>query len=378
MNQKEISEIRRRFRPDKSSIDRVYGCYVGSNREIISYIDSGFGLMTQEEQEMYLNLLKKSLSGTLGRNLIDIVFETAQVADSEEHRLLQALRESCLEDREARETLYRSIIEALDMGDSNYLILLASDTYDVPYRGKDDAELEDASEYVYRYFVCSICPVKDPGLQLRFDRDENAFHAASTGNVVAPPEVGFLFPTFDDRRANIYNALLYSRTPAQLHQELIDVLFRVEPPMSAPEQRTVFDTALTDALQQECSYDVVQAVHDQIRSRIEEHKESGEPERLDLTIEQVGGILTASGVHADKVEAFKSECEKQYGQRAVLDPNNIVESKKFEVCTPEIRVTASAENSYLIETRVIDGKKYLLIPAENDVTVNGINVNIPG
>lgn len=88
MNQRELGELRRRFRPEKSAISRVYGCYVNSSREIIAYIDQSLGLMPQEEAEKYLGLLKKALSGTLGRNLIDIVFSTQQVADSEEHRLL--------------------------------------------------------------------------------------------------------------------------------------------------------------------------------------------------------------------------------------------------------------------------------------------------
>ena len=124
MNQKELNELRRRFKPDRTAISKVYGCYVSSSRQIISYVDAPLGLLSQEEQEMYLNLLKKSLSGALGRNLIDIEFSTRQVADSDEHRLLQTLRQTELQDANARESLYRRIIDAIDMGESSYLILL--------------------------------------------------------------------------------------------------------------------------------------------------------------------------------------------------------------------------------------------------------------
>ena len=109
MNQKELNEIRRRFKPDRTAISKVYGCYVSSSRQIISYVDAPLGLLSQEEQEMYLNLLKKSLSGALGRNLIDIEFSTRQVADSDEHRLLQTLRQTECKDANARETLCRKI-----------------------------------------------------------------------------------------------------------------------------------------------------------------------------------------------------------------------------------------------------------------------------
>ena len=162
MNQKEVSELRRRFRPEKSAVSRVYGCYVnGSSREIISYLDESLGNMPLEEAEKYLSLLKKSLSGSLGKNLIDVVFSTQQVADSDEHRLLSALRESGLKDGEIRETFYRAVIGALDMGDSNYLILLAHDAYDVPRRGKDGEADPDSSDEVFSYILCSVCPVKN-------------------------------------------------------------------------------------------------------------------------------------------------------------------------------------------------------------------------
>lgn len=160
MNQRELGELRRRFRPEKSAISRVYGCYVNSSREIIAYIDQSLGLMPQEEAEKYLGLLKKALSGTLGRNLIDIVFSTQQVADSEEHRLLSALRTSELKDAEARDAFYQQVTGSLDMGENNYLILLGADAYDVPHRGKDGEVDRDACEEVFRYFVCCVCPVR--------------------------------------------------------------------------------------------------------------------------------------------------------------------------------------------------------------------------
>ena len=377
MNQKELNEIRRRFKLDKNSISRIYGCYVNSSREIIAYIDESMGLMSQEEQEMYLGLLKKALSGGLGRNLINIEFSTAQVAGSDEHRLLQAVRQSSAQDKDAREALYRRIIDAMDMGETNYLILLAADTYDVPYKGRDDETFSDGSDTVFQYFLCSICPVKAPTLELKYNNENSGFHSASTGHIALPPELGFLFPAFDDRAANIYNALFYSKSAAEIHQEVIDAVFRVTPPLSAEEQKNAFGTALGDTLQQDCSYDVVQSVHEQLRGRIQEHKESRDPAPLELTVGDVGGILSESGVSEEKVESFRRECEKQYGENAALNPKNILGTGKFEITTPEVKITAAPENSYLIEARMIGGRRYLLIPADDGVEVNGVSVSIP-
>jgi len=269
MTTKELGELRRRFRPDKNAISRIYGCYVNSSKEVIAYLDESLGRLTQEESEKYLSLLKKALSGTQGRNLIDIVFTTQQVMDSDEHRLLSRLRSSELKDNETLEAFYQTVIQSLDMGDSNYLILLAHDTYDVPHRGKDDELQADASDEVFSYIVCCVCPVKDGKIELGFFSGDNEFHSCVANQIVSAPELGFLFPAFDDRAANIYNALFYSRKPDEIHHEFIDAVFHTEPPMSAAEQKEAFQTALSDALEDSFSMDVIQSIHEQLREKIE-------------------------------------------------------------------------------------------------------------
>ena len=373
MNQKEINELRRRFRADKSNISRIYGCFVNTNHEIVAYIDSSLGMLKEEEQEIYLARLKKCLSGGQGRNLIDVEFSTQQVVDSEEHRLLSKLRSTQCADADAREALYRRVIDALDMEQSNYVILLASDSYDVPYRGTDDEDQADASAEVFTYFVCAVCPVKDATADLRFFYDVSEFHIASSGPLLGNTALGFLFPAFDSRSANIYNALYYVQKPDALHEEFIDAVFRTEPPMSAPEQRNAFHTALADALEAECSYGVVQSVNEQLRERVELHKAEKNPELLSLEPREVENILRQGGVSEPHVEAFRKAVEESFGEDATLQPGNLVD-KKFEIVTPNVKITMPPEYSEMVETRVIDGRKYILIPADEGLEVNGVLV----
>ena len=376
MNLKEIGELRRRFQPDRTAISRVYGCYVNSRKEIVSYIDESLGVMPREEAEQYLAFLKKALSGALGKNLIDIVFSNQQVMDSDEHRALMALRDSGLKDTEQRNAFFRRIIESLDMGESNYLILMAHDAYDVPQRGKDGMKQDDASDRVFRYVVCAVCPVKDGKLALGYFSGENEFHNCLAKQIVGAPELGFMFPAFDGRAANIYNALFYSRKPDELHQEFIDGIFRIEAPMSAAEQRAAFQAALADALEEKCSMDVVQSVHERLRERIDEHKESKDPEPLTVSAKDLGNILTDCGVAEEQAAAFREKYAEQFGEGAVLSPENIIDSGRFEVKTGDATLSVDPERSYLIETRIIDGKKYILIPADEGAEINGFSVHI--
>lgn len=373
MNQKELSELRRRLRPDKCAISHIYGCYVnGSSREIISYLDEPLGIMPQEEAEKYIGLLKKALSGNLGRQLIDIVFSTRQVAEGDEHRLLMDLRSSELKNGEARGLLFQKIIDSLDMEENNYLILLAHDAYDVPHKNRNDET--DGSDEVFSYLLCCVCPVKGCKMELGYFPGENEFHGCTAGQIVSPPELGFLFPAFDNRAANIYNALFYSRKPEQLHQEFIDAVFRTEPPMSSAEQKEAFQEALTEALEEACSLHVMQNIHECLVRKIEDHKERRDPEPPAVTAAEVGEILTDCDVGEKQTQTFLKEWGARFGEGAVLNPENLIGSKNFDIRTAQASVSVDPDCTLLVETRVIDGRTYLLIPLEEDMEVNGIPV----
>ncbi len=377
MNQNELKEIRRRFRPDKDNISRIYGCYVNAAKEIVARIDMSLGLMDQEETEMYYKILKKTLSGTLDRNLIDIEFSTAQVENSDEHRLLQALRTSHLSDDSMRELMYERIIETLDFGDESYVILMASDSYDVPSKGSDDEIFEEGSNEVFDYFICCICPVKDAKAALRYESEERTFRGASTGHVLGAPEIGFMFPAFDDRCANIYNLLYYSHNISEIHDEFIRGIFNVQNiPMSAGAQKDAFGGSLSAALGTDCSLEVIQAVHEDIREKLACHKESKEPEAPEIYIEDVDDILRKSGISDEKINSFNEECQRQMGSVDTFNPSNLIEAKKFEMVTPEVKISVDPEYAYRITARVIDGQKYILIPADGTVEVNGIEVSV--
>ena len=376
MNQKELREIRKRFTLDKDSISHVYGCYVNAAKDIVARMDMSMGLMEQEEAELYLKLLKKSISGTLGKNLLDIEFSTKQVEDSDEHRLLQALRQSHLRDEDMRELFYKRVIESLDFGDDSYVILLASDSYDIPFKGRDDELWEEGSNEVFDYIICCICPVKDARASLRYFAEEQNFRGASSGHVLGNPELGFMFPSFDDRSTNIYNALFYSRKEGELHQEFIDAVFHTDLPMSAAEQREAFEAALSESLGSACSLEIVQAIHGQLAAMIEEHRETKDPEPLTVSPCEVSKIILDCGASEEQSEAFQAACGERFGVGAVLNPANLIDAKKVELKTEKVSLSIDPEYSHLVEAKVIDGQKVLIVPVEDHLEFNGVAVNV--
>lgn len=376
MIDKEIGEIRRHLRRDRSSITHLYGCYVNDAKEIVTEFQQSVALMPENESDKYFSLLRRTLSGAIGKNLIDITFRTAQVADSPEHKLLMDLRESQLKDEEKRQELYRKIMDSLVL-EGSYLILLACDSYDVPFKSRDDVLQQDNAEEVYRYLLCTICPVKQTKANLHYVPEEKLFHDGGMLNTVSAPLLGFLFPAFDQRSTNIYNALYYTHDIKQSQEELIQSIFNTPVPKPADEQKKTFEALLTTALGEECSLDVVQTVHEQLCQRIELHKESKVPEPLLISKEDVTQVLSSCGVAEEHLAKFSVDYDAAFGFEAELHPKNIIDDKHFELKTPDVVIKVDPTRSDLVETRTIGGVKYILICADENVEVNGVNIHIP-
>ena len=375
MNEKEVGEIRRRQRRDRSNMTAVFGCYVNENKEIISQFRQSTGIMPENEADKYFGLLRKTLSGALGRNLIDITFKTSQVAGSPEHRLLMDLRSSRLENEEIREEFLKKVIDTVTI-EGNYLILMGCDSYDVPFKSKDDESKPDSSEEVYQYILCAVCPVKQTKATLHYVPEEKLFHDGAMLQQVGPPAVGFLFPAFVSLAANIYNALYYTRDVKSSQEPLVEALFNAPIPMPAAEQKKSFEALLQTSLGEQCSLDVVQNVHDQLCQRLELHKESKVPEPLTLGKEDVKQVLSSCGVSEEHVAKFSVDYDAVFGFEAELHPRNIIDSKHFEIQTPDVVIKVDPTRSDLIETRVIGGVKYIMICADENVEVNGVSIQI--
>ena len=375
MNTKEIGEIRRRVRRDRSNMTAIYGCYVNENKEIISEFRQSTGIMPENEAEKYFALLRRSLSGSRGKNLIDINFKTSQVASSPEHKLLMDLRSAQLKDEETRMAFYQKVIETVSL-QSNYLILIGCDTYDVPFKSKDDATQADNSSETYTYLLCAICPVKQTKPNLHYVPENKEFHDGGMQNIVSAPELGFLFPAFDNRGTNIYNALYYTHSPKESHEAFVEAVFNTAIPKPAAEQKKSFEALLTTSLDDECSMEVVQTVHDQLCQCIDMHKESKVPEPLLISKEQVKQTLSGCGISENKLAKFSVDYDETFGFEAELHPKNIIDNKHFEIKTPDVSIKVAPERADLIETRVIGGVKYIMICADEDVEVNGVSIHI--
>ena len=386
MTKQDISEIKKLLTPKNCSITRICGCYVDGEKNKKTQFKQAFLALPEEEMFKYFEILRKNLSGTLGKNLLNLEFPlsaewTEDMAGAAEpsalnaHGLLMQLRDSKLKDDALLEQYFDRIIENYEYV-GNYLILVVHDVYDVPGKTTDGIDMEDASDEIYEYILSCICPVELSKPGLSYNPEENAFQNRVRDWVVSLPDTGFLFPAFNDRGADIHSMLYYSKNPEELQEGFVNQLFGCPLPLSAGDQKETFQTLIQDTLGEDCSIEMVKDIHERFTELAQEHKEAPEPLALDKS--QVKTILADSGVANEKLTEFDRHYDETAGESTSLLMNNIVDTRSFEVKTPDIVIKVKPERTDLIETRKIDGREYLVIELDGGVVVNGITVRPAG
>ena len=372
MNKKEVLEIRRQFTPENCAVTRICGCYVDHEKEKKAELKKAFLSLPEEEAFKYFDIFKHTLSGTLGKNLINMEFPLDQELNGGTQEFLLKLRDSKLEDDVLIEEFYDKVIENYIYAENYYIILIHA-VYDIPGRSSDGLEMFDASDTVYEHILGSICPVNLTKAGRTYNAETNNIEDRIRDWIVEVPAKGFLFPAFQDRASNVHSILYYTKKPEDLQPELITNVLGSMIPLTAGDQKTTFQTIISDTLGEECGYEVIRSIHDNLNEMLEEAKE--EPEPLELSKPDVKKLLTRSGVSQEKLESFDEEFEMAVGEKKTLLASNIANVKTFQIETPDVVVKVNPERSDLVETRMIDGRRCLVIAIDDHLEVNGIEVH---
>lgn len=369
MHKKEVLEIRKQYKPEECSITRICGCYVDGNKEIVAQSKDAFLSLPDEEIFKYLTIFKQTLSGTIGKNLINMEFPLEQEMPGGTQEFLLQLRDSKLQDDMLIDEFYQKIIENYMYGE-NYYIILIHVAYDIPGKSTDGSEMFDASDEVYEYILCSICPVHLSKEGLCYNPETNHIENRIRDWLIEPPVKGFLFPAFNDRSTDIHSLLYFSKQAEDLQPEFIENALGCIFPMSAGSQKNTFQSVVMNTLGNECEYDVIRNIHDNLNDIMEEAKESPEPPVL--TKPELKRLLENSGVTSERMETFDANFDLIAGEKAEFLVPNIAETRKFSIQTPDVVIKVNPERSDLVETRIINGRQCLVIEMNDQVEVNGV------
>ncbi len=372
MNKKEVAEIKKQFSPSNCAITRICGCYVDAEKERKTELKEAFLSLPEEEMFKYFDIFKKTLSGTIGKNLINLEFPLEQELSDGAQTFLLKLRDSKLKDDMLLDEFYDRVIEHYSYGENYYIILIHA-AYDIPGKASDGDEMFDSSEYVYEHLLCSICPVKLSKAGLCYNEETNSIMDRIRDWIVEVPQKGFLFPAFTDRNSDIHSLLYYSKNPEELQSEFVEEFLGCRIPLTAKTQKESFHTIIEETLGNECDYEVVKNIHEKLNEIAEENKENPEPLSLDKT--EVKRLLASSGATEEHLEEFDRQYEASTGSdQSSFLVSNIASTRKFEVKTPNITIQVNPDRTDLIETKIIDGRRCIVIQMDDSVEVNGIHI----
>lgn len=368
MTKHDIKRIKSGIDDNLSGFKDIYGCYVNAAGEVISHMTIPVLDMDTEERAMYAKILKKTITGPEGKHLLDI--DLAQDESKDEYKLLMALKESQLESEELRAVLFDRITESYDPNGKGYMILLAATALDLKQQDAEDEDWSEESELQHEYFICSICPVKEPKPALRYMPTPKAFRGVSTGSILSMPSAGFIFPSLSEGSADIYKASYYTKDAGDVNGELVTALFGTEDvPIAAEEVKEKFSRTLFESLGDDCTLDVMTSLQSKLASDLEA-EDMLAPE---TSFEDVGRFLKGKEIPEEKIEAFSSSIKEEFKGDSV-STNALIENKTFKITSSDAEIKVDASQAMRIKTKRIDGINYFLVPVGSDVRVNGMEV----
>ena len=371
MNKKEIAELRKQYTPERSTIDRICGCYVDGEKNIKFKMKQAFFSLPSEEEFKYFELLKKTMSGSIGTNLFSMEFPLESEEPGGTQEFLYRLRESKLNSDNLLDEFYDKVIANYDYGENYYIILIHS-AYDVPGRSTDGTEMEDASDTVFDYIHCAICPVSLSKAALGYNMETNTMGERIRDWVVDMPATGFVFPAFNDRATDLHSVLYYSKNPKNIHAEFIDGVLGSYEAQSSVHQKEAFQNLVVETLEEDCDFEVIKNIHENIHELVELNQDNPDP--VVLTKDEMKQIFYDSGASDEKMESFDLEYDSCAGDDAKLLATNISSPRKFSIETPDVVIKVNPARLDLIETKIVDGRQCLVIAVDSHMQVNGVDI----
>lgn len=370
MNKKEILEIKKVFSPENCGITRMCGCYVDTEKNRSEIIEDTFLALPEEEMMKYFQIFKKSLSGSLGKNLFNMEFPLQEEMTGGKQETILQLRNSKLKQSDLIENFFNKIVSNFDTY-NNYYIILLHGVYDIPCKTKDNRVLFDASEEVYEYIMCCICPVvySKPGLS--YHAEKGKIGERVRDQIVEMPTVSFLFPAFNDRTADIHQILYYSKNQDQLHENFINEVFGCRVPLPAAVQKECFRKLLEQT--SACTYEYMIRIREKLEEIQEEQKDTAEPVRL--TKDHLKKILEECGGDSLQLDMFTQIYKEIVGDDREILVENLLNSKRMEVESYEMMMRVKPEYAEIFEVQKVNGRPCLIVPIGDEIKVDGIKLS---
>lgn len=398
MDKRDVAELRKRFKKESCTISRMAGCYVDINRKKIVKLNETFLNLPDEEFYKYLELAKKTMAGTVGNNILEVEFNPDEL-NSGKQQFLLGLRESELKNEELLDRLYDIIIEGYQ-NLSNYLILVFHDCYDIISRTTDKQKL-DESEEVFDYLLVSVCPVELSKAGLGYRQEDNRIGARIRDYVVGAPALGFLFPAFSEGSADVNKIDYFVKDPKDSKSDFIENVLGCAAKKTGVENRKAFARIIQDAFEndEEKGQEALVDIQESFQLRCDEIEQEELPLSAPIVLDAkvLEEVLSENDIPEEAARVIKDVCAEEFKDETpfistLVDTKSLEKSLEErekqnlvkEVAGLKAQLTAQAGEKEIvlkisddkaneIKADYVDGRRYVMIPFDEDdeIKVNG-------
>ena len=371
MKKKDILELKRRLKKDECTFTRMCGCYVDSKKNIVLNIKETFLNLQEQEFFKYLEIARKTLSGTIGNNLLELNFPLDEENIGARQHFLMELKKSKLKDDALLDSFYELIIDSYDYT-GNFLILIFHDAYDVITKTTDNAKL-DESEEVYEYLLCAICPVSLTKPGLRYFQDDNKIGARIRDWVVESPSLGFVFPAFTDRSTDIHSIMYYTKNAKDPHPELMEEGLGCISKQTATEQKEAFNTIIRNALgnDEEKSDHFFIEIQENLNNMVDEHEtvNNKNAEPIILTNNAISDILIESGIPKEITAKIEKSYTEEFGDTPPV-VEHLIDTKALAANEQRKKEQRLEKQVQALQNKLEKTKQDVTLDSENKSTLN--------
>ncbi len=372
MNKKEIAEIKKNFTTDSGffSVGKVLSAFIDAEKKIVYKDVSLYNLLPSDEAELIMENLKKTLSGTLGKNLREYAFPKEEYDEGGSQEFLHRLLVSKLSDDELCDAFLERIAQKMEYI-STYAVFAAQCTYSVLKKNRND-DFEDDSEMDYSFIIAAICPVELRIDGLVFSDDGKIEKKATSDRIVGVPSDGFLYPVFSDRAPDVNSVMYYTKTYKKPNVSFVEDFLRCEFVMTANSERETFHKILSNVVGDELDLETITSVNDKLCDYVDSYSNETEPARVDA--KKLSSILWESGVSQEKLEYLPNVYENATENKPLTATNLI--DRKTVVEVEGITVNIGKDSADKVQMQTLGGKKCLVITLDENVSVNGLPANV--
>lgn len=382
MNKKDVANIRKQFKlnNDLLKISDIFNVYImKDSSDIYHHQSQPFGMLDQDQQELFMNNFKKLLAGQLDEKLFELRFQ--RNADNNSQLILhQGLLSSDVEDW--KEQMLKVVGKMLlnKQYEKDMVVTFIRAEYLKPTKRRNDEAEESERDRVYShpFILCSINNTQEPKKELLFDYVEREFKYHFVVDPIInlnTPIGGFLFPCFTDNSADVNHILYASGKVHEPDYSFIEDVLNGEEIMTAQDDKIVFEEIIKDVTGDQLNTSTLANVYEEINRMIVENEEEEQPK---LDTKDVERVLTMSGIEDVSTEKVEAAFQKIIDDdKYEIKASNILpkfSSKSIKISTKIANISISPQDLRYVKQVHLAGKRYLMIEVEEDTVIEGFTM----